>query len=92
MQILTTLNGHVLVRPRKAASALTGIEIPDSVDKEAPTVGEVLINNPIKFDGSPVIGIGTHVLFHALSPKKVVHDGEECLLVNVEDIYAIVQE
>lgn len=98
MKVLTPLNGHVLVRPRKPAPAPAGIAIPDSVDKERETVGEIMIGNYImKSDAGktyvPVIQVkeGDTVLFSSLHPRKVMHDGEECLLIHGEDILAVIE-
>lgn len=102
MNIIQPLNGHVLIRPR-ATAAPAGIEIPDSVDKEKPTVGEVLITAdlPLHLNGREtehfvdkrvLLAAGAVVIFNAFAPRKVEHDGEECLLVSAEDIYAVIQE
>jgi co-chaperonin GroES (HSP10) len=96
MKVITTLNGHVLIRPRKTA-APAGIDIPDSVDKEKATLGEVVIGNYVKAtfrddQDFRYLDDGKIVLFRALAPLPVKHDGEECLLVNGEDIYAVIQE
>lgn len=99
MKVKTTLNGHVLIRPR-AADPVAGIEIPDSVDKETPTIGEVIIGNDVRVSTVDSrdsirelyrIAVGAIVLFSAFKPRKVTHDGEELLLVNGEDIYAILE-
>lgn len=90
MKVSQVLNGHVLVRP-KTADAVAGIAIPDSVDKERPTMGTVVIGTTIS-DGEHGLATGATVLFHSLSPRKVIHDGEECLLIHGEDIYAVTEE
>jgi len=94
MKVITPLNGYLLIRPRPT-ERLAGIEIPDSVDKEKATVGTVVVTNNVKL--SQYIDwykpeVGATVLFAALAPRKVEHEGEECLLVSCEDIYAIIQE
>lgn len=89
MKIITTLNGHVLIRPKKT-DAPSGIDIPDSVDQERPTMGEVVAGGRDK-DGR-AISEGQTVLFSTLHPRKVTHDGEECLIVPGEDIYAVIEE
>jgi co-chaperonin GroES (HSP10) len=102
MKLKTVLNGHVLLRPR-AKEAVAGIEIPDTVDKERPTIGEVILGNPVKaWEQPPRVDVGPNglfilnpgdiVLFNAFAPRKFIHDGEECLLVNGEDIYGVIEE
>ncbi len=99
MKITTVLNGHLLIRPRAAAD-VAGIVIPDSVDKEKATIGEVVVGNEVKTNGltkqygneTVKIEKGEVVLFNAFAPRKITHDGVDCLLVNGEDIYAIIEE
>lgn len=96
MKVLQVLNGHVLLRPR-VAKTVAGIAIPDSVDKERPTVGEVVSGNTVKVgttENGTICKLNESdiVLFNAFSPRKVEAEGEELLLVNGEDIYAVIQE
>jgi co-chaperonin GroES (HSP10) len=101
MKITQVLNGHVLIRPR-VAKQIAGIEIPDSVDKERATTGEVVIGNTVGISGTFAnaqmssllyqIGAGDIVIFNSLSPRKIVHENEDCLLIPSEDIYAVIQE
>lgn len=84
MRVEQTLNGYLLVRPR-AAAEVEGIEIPDVVDKEAPTIGEVVV-------GTEKIEAGSIILFYGLSYRKAQHDGEELLLVHSDDVYAILEK
>lgn len=100
MRITQPLNGHVLIRPRKSAPAPAGIDIPESVDKEVTTMGEVVVGNDIheraahpdvRITDLYRLGAGQIVLFSSLSPRKVEHDGEECLLIHGEDVLAVIE-
>lgn len=98
MRIIQPLNGYILIRPRKTATP-AGIDIPDSVDKEKATVGTVVIGGNVfgfnaqgsNFNQIVGVSVGDTVLFSAIAPRKVEHEGEECLLVNGEDIYAVIE-
>ena len=85
MKILQTLNGKVLVKPIVEEKRVDGIDIPDSVDKEKSNKGLVLVGlDDIKKDSL--------VLYRTLTPMETVHDGEDCLLIDGEDIYAVIEE
>ncbi len=87
MKVISTLNEFVLIRPRDTAQKVSGIEIPESVDKEMPTMGEVVLSPDARSPKESDL-----VIFSAFKPVKVMHGGEELLLVNREDIYAILGE
>ncbi len=88
------MNGYVLVKPREEKK-ISGIEIPASVDKEKISTGTVKIQTTYenKEAGHTItLSVGATVLFDSLRPKKVEHDGEECLLIPASDIYAVIEE
>ncbi len=105
MKVTQPLNGYLLIKPKPTAEAIPGIEIPDSVDKEKATVGTIVLSNYIKksciADTSVkpntnimvwlMPDVGSTVIFNAFAPRKVTHEGEECLLVQCEDIYAVIE-
>lgn len=100
MKVLIPLNGHLLIKPRPVEQSVSGIAIPDSVDRSAPTIGEVVLpggTRDVKYGEKEVewkhqFRPGMIILFSTLHPRKVMHDGEECLLIPSEDVYAVIEE
>lgn len=88
---LVPLAGYVVVRrmeePSKTAS---GIILTDSA-KEKPQRGTVVAVGAGKKDHAPQVIEGQTVLFKKYGPTEVEVDGEELLLLEEDDILAIIQ-
>lgn len=88
---LQPLAGYVVVRrmeePSKTAS---GIILTDSA-KEKPQRGTVVAVGAGKKDHTPQVTEGQTVLFKKYGPTEVEVDGEELLLLEEDDILAIIQ-
>jgi len=89
MQVLRTVNDHVLVRPLREAPLMAGIEIPDSVDEERITRGVVAVAMTSRKGAT--FGEGDIVMFDALRPREVEHGGEDCLIIHADDIIAVIK-
>lgn len=91
------LGDRVLVRPiSKEEKTESGIIIPDTATKERPEQGEVLAVGPGKLDenGKRItmeVEIGQKVMFTKYGPSEIKIDGEELLILKVEDILAIIE-
>lgn len=94
---LTPISDHIVVKPVSAEeTSAFGIIIPDTVSKERSERGEVISVGPgrelengqrSKMDVSP----GQVVLFKKYAPDEVKVDGQEFLLIRMEDIMAIIE-
>lgn len=89
MQVLRTVNDHVLVRPMREAPLMAGIEIPTSVDEERVTTGVVAV--ALTSRKGAVFTEGDIVMFDALRPREVDHNGEDCLIIHADDIIAVIK-
>lgn len=67
-----------------------GIVLPDTVSKEQPTIGEVLAVG----EGEKVKNIkaGQKVIYSKYAGTEIKKDGDKFLLLNAEDVLAIVEE
>ena len=82
------LGQRVLVkRLEEAKTTASGIIIPDNA-KEKPLDAEVLaISNEVKEDGE--IQVGDRVIFAKYTGTELTVDGQEHLILNVDDILGI---
>ncbi len=91
------LNDRVLVKPlSKEQSTATGIIIPDTVEKEKPEKGEVMVTGPGKLlengTRAPMtVKAGDKVMFKKYSPDEIKVDGKDLLIVDESDILAIIE-
>ncbi|NQV90616.1 co-chaperone GroES [Candidatus Uhrbacteria bacterium] len=93
---LTPVGDHIIVKAvsREEVSA-SGIIIPDSIDKERSERGEVIAVGPGReLDGGKrstmEVAIGNQVLFKKYAPDEVKIDGDEYLVIRMEDVMAII--
>ncbi|PJA47344.1 co-chaperone GroES [Candidatus Uhrbacteria bacterium CG_4_9_14_3_um_filter_36_7] len=95
---LRPLADHVLVQAlsQEQVSA-SGIILPDTVNKERPERGKVVAIGPGKLlengQRSQVdVQIGNIVVFKKYSPDEIKVDGEEYLVIRMDDIVAVLDE
>lgn len=94
---LKPLNNNVIVKAfSKEEITKSGIVLPDTMDKEKPEQGEVVAVGPGKLldNGSRSemsIKIKDRVVFKKYSPDDIKIDGEEYLVINENDILAIIE-
>ncbi|MFA6024468.1 MAG: co-chaperone GroES [Candidatus Gracilibacteria bacterium] len=104
MSKLQPLAGYIVVkREEEASQTSSGIYLTDSA-KEKPQRGEVMAvgrgKQTISTNGSgnadvsfvtPQVQVGQKVLFKKYGPTEVEMDGQEMLLLEEDDILAIIQ-
>lgn len=91
MSKLTPLAGYVVVKRMEEASVtVSGIILTDSA-KEKPQRGEVMAVGAGKEEKQPQVKVGQKVLFKKYGPTEVDFEGQEMLLLEEEDILAIIE-
>ena len=90
---LKPLGGNILVKPVSEKS-VSGIVLPDTVDREKPQKGEIVALGTGKLakDGKKLpfnVKVGDVVLFKKYSPDEVEVDGEDYLIMDEDAILAI---
>lgn len=91
MSKLKPLAGYVVVkREVEASQTSSGIYLTDSA-KEKPQRGEVMAVGAGKEDKPSQVQVGQKVLFKKYGPTEVEMDGQEMLLLEEEDILAIIE-
>ncbi len=94
---LKPLNNNVIVKAsNKEEMTKSGIVLPDNMNKEKPEQGEVIAVGPGKIDnnGNRIemnVKIGQKVVFKKYSPDDIKIDDEEYLVINENDILAILE-
>ena len=93
------LGDRVLIEPidsKEAGQTLSGLIIPETVDKERPEQGRVIAVGEGKFeDGATrpmTVKKGQKVLFSKYGPDEIKIDGEVYLIVSESNILAIIEE
>jgi len=95
--MIKPLHDKIVVKPiSEAETTVSGIVLPDTVDKERPEKGEVIATGPGKMlaSGSRVdvsVKVGDKVMFKKYSPDEIKIDGQEYLIISDEDILGIIQ-
>lgn len=95
--ILKPLGSRVILKPiGKEEVTKSGIILPDSVERERSEKGEVIAVGPGKVydNGQKMtmsVEVGNKVLFKKYSPEEIKIDKEEYLIVDENDILAIIQ-
>ena len=90
------LGGRVLVKPLEEEEATgSGLIIPQTADKEKPQQGEIVALGTGKMleDGTIAkfnVKVGDKVVFKKYSPDEVEVDGVEYLVVDEDDILAVI--
>lgn len=91
------LGGRVVVKPLEEEEVTeSGLIIPETAEKEKPQQGEVMAlgTGKIADDGTVMkfnVKIGEKVVFKQYSPDEVEVDGVEYLVIDEDDILAIVK-
>ncbi|MDD3711365.1 MAG: co-chaperone GroES [Patescibacteria group bacterium] len=94
---LKPLNNQVIISTSsKEEVTKSGIVLPDTMDKEKPEQGEVVAIGPGKLldNGSRAemtVKVGDKVVFKKYSPDDIKVDGQEYLVINENDILAIIE-
>ncbi len=94
---LKPLNNQVIISASsKEEVTKSGIVLPDTMDKEKPEQGEViavgsgkLLDNGSRADMT--VKVGDKVVFKKYSPDDIKVDGQEYLVINENDILAIIE-
>lgn len=91
MTNLKPLAGFVLVkRLDEESQTASGIVLAESA-KEKPAKGKVLAVGEAKKDKTVQVQVGQTVLFKKYGPTEVKIDGDEFLILEEEDIFAIIE-
>lgn len=92
---VSPLGGRVLVKPLEEEEVTaSGLIIPDTADKEKPQQGEVIALGTGKLteDGKKVpfnVKVGDKIVFKKYSPDEIEVDGVEYLIMEEDDILAV---
>jgi chaperonin GroES len=89
---LKPLGARILVRPNLADKKTeSGIIIPDAVvEKEKPTIGEIVDVGPGTTDEPMVVKVGDKVMFGKHAGSEVDLQEEKLLIMNLRDIYGVI--
>lgn len=94
---LRPLNNQVIIKASsKEEITKSGIVLPDTMDKEKPEQGEIIAVGPGKLMDSGnraemTVKVGDKVVFKKYSPDDIKIEGEEYLVINENDILAIIE-
>ncbi|MDD3085161.1 MAG: co-chaperone GroES [Candidatus ainarchaeum sp.] len=94
---LKPLNNNVIVKAsNKEEMTKSGIFLPDTINKEKPEQGEIIAVGPGKTDnnGNRIemsVKVGQKVVFKKYSPDDIKINNEEYLVINENDILAILE-
>lgn len=92
MSQVVPLAGYVVVRRKEEPSTTkSGIVIAETSTKEKPQKGEVVAVGAGKEGREAQVKVGQIVLFKKYGPHEVEVNGEELLLLEEDDIFAILQ-
>lgn len=92
---LTPLADRVIVKPIEESEAtVSGIILPDTMDKEKPEKGEVIAVGPGKYEDGKLIPmgvkVGQKVVFKKYSPDEVTIDNVDYLILSESDLLAVI--
>jgi len=94
---LKPLSNNVIIKAsNKEEMTKSGIFLPDTMNKEKPEQGEIIAVGPGKIDnnGNRIemsVKVGQKVVFKKYSPDDIKIDNEEYLVINENDILAILE-
>jgi chaperonin GroES len=94
---LTPVGDHIIVKAVvKEETSSSGIIIPETIDKERAERGEVVAVGPGReLDGGKrsamEVVVGQVVLFKKYAPDEVKVDGQDFLVIKMDDVMAIVE-
>ena len=97
MPNLHPINDHIIVKALSAEeTSAAGIIIPDTVDKERSERGEVIAVGPGRAldngNRSPMdVKVGDKVIFKKYAPDEVKIDGQEYLVIRIDDVMAVIE-
>ncbi len=95
--MLKPLSDFIVLKPlSKEEVTESGIILPDTVEKDRPEQGEVVAVGPGKLmeDGkrSPMeVSVGNKVMFKKYAPDEIKIDGEERLVIRMDDVVGIIE-
>lgn len=94
---LQPIGGNILVRPLTEKTTVSGIVLPDTIDKEKPQKGTVIAlgTGKINEKGERVpfnVKVDDVVIFKKYSPDEIEVDGEDLLIMEESDILAVITE
>lgn len=95
---LRPLADHLIVKALSEEQvSSSGIILPDTIDKERSQQGEVLAVGPGKFlengQRAPMdIQVGAKIVFKKYAPDELKVDGEEYLVIRMDDVVALIEE
>ena len=84
--MLEPLGENLVVKAEVEKKSVGGIDLPDTVDPDAPQCGTVTAKGP-----EATVEVGSKVIFRKYAPDQFVLDGEKLLLLSQKDIIAIVK-
>jgi len=91
------LGDKIIVKPvGREEMTLSGIVLPDTVDKEKPEQGEVIAVGPGKrLDSGEIapmsVKVGDRVVFRKYSPDEIKVDGKDVLVISENDVVGIIE-
>lgn len=91
------LHDHVIVKPITVnQTTISGIVLPDTIDKEKPEKGEIVAIGPGKLTETGTrapmsVQIGQKVMFKKYAPDEIKIEGEDYLVISDSDIIAIIE-
>mgnify|MGYP000550658991 CR=1 FL=1 len=94
---LKPLNSNLIVKPiQEEEKTSSGIVLPESSKNDKPQQGEVKAVGPGKLldNGNRAqmsVKEGDKIIFKSYSPDELNHEGEDYLVLNEDDILAIVE-
>jgi chaperonin GroES len=93
---LKPLEDRVVVKPiEEEETTISGLVIPDTA-KEKPTEGEVMAVGPGRYeDGSRVpmdVSVGDRVIYSKYGGNEYKYKGEEYVILQARDIYAVIDK
>ncbi|MFH1631892.1 MAG: co-chaperone GroES [bacterium] len=93
---LKPIGDHIILKTiDEETVTASGIIIPDTVSKERPEKGEVLAVGPGKMleNGTRQaieVAVGNKVIFKKYAPDEVEVAGEKYLIINADDVMAVI--
>ena len=92
---LKPLHDHIIIKPIEEKT-LSGIVLPETVDREKPEKGEVLAIGPGKLlengQRAPMsVNVGDKIIFKKYSPDEIKVDGEDYFVISEGDVIGIIQ-
>lgn len=96
--MIKPLNNRVVIEPApKETQTKSGIVIPDTAGNERPVQGTIVAVGPGKLnekgERTPLsVKVGNTVLFKKYGPEEFEHEDKKYLIVDEDDIIAIIEK